>query len=36
MKLNVITDDLVNNQYNYQEVDLGDFLKSKIDKLNML
>lgn len=36
MKLNVITDDLVNNQYNYQEVDLGDFLKSKIEKLNTL
>lgn len=36
MKLNVITDDLVNNQYNYQEVDLCEFLKSKIEKLNTL
>lgn len=36
MKLNIITDDLINNQYNYQEVDLGDFLKSKIEKLNTL
>lgn len=36
MKLNVITDDLVNNQYNYPEVELGDFLKSKILKLNTL
>lgn len=35
MKLNVITDSL-NNEYNYEEVDLGDFLKSKIEKLNTL
>lgn len=36
MKLNVITDDLVNNEYNYREVDLSDFLKSKIEHLNTL
>lgn len=36
MKLNVITDDLVNNKYNYPEEDLGDFLKSKIEHLNTL
>lgn len=35
MKLNVISDSL-NNEYNYEDVDLGDFLKSKIEKLNTL
>ena len=34
MKLNVITDDLTHNKYNYAEVELSDFLKSKIEKLN--
>ena len=36
MKLNVITDDLTHNQYNYKEVDFSDFLKSKIERLNTL
>lgn len=35
MKLNVITDPL-NCEYKYPEVDLGDFLKQKIEKLNLL
>ena len=35
MKLNVITDPL-NCEYKYPEVDLGDFLKSKIERLNTL
>lgn len=36
MKLNVITDDLTHNKYNYAEVELSDFLKSKIEHLNTL
>lgn len=36
MKLNVITDDLVNNKYLYKEVELSDFLRSKIEHLNTL
>lgn len=36
MKLNVITDDLTHNKYNYAEVELSDFLKSKIERLNTL
>lgn len=35
MKLNVITDPL-NCEYKYQEVDLGDFLRQKIERLNLL
>lgn len=35
MKLNVITDPL-NCEYEYQEVDLGDFLRQKIERLNAL
>ena len=35
MKLNVITDPL-NCEYEYQEVDLGDFLRQKIERLNTL
>ena len=36
MKLNVITDNLTDNEYQYPEVDLGDFLRSKIERLNTL
>ena len=36
MKLNVITDELIGNEYNYKDVELDDFLKSKIVKLNAL
>jgi 5'-3' exonuclease len=36
MKLNVIQDDLINNEYNYPEVQFDDFLKSKIERLNTL
>ena len=36
MKLNVTTDELVGNKYNYKEVEFSDFLKSKIEKLNTL
>ena len=35
MKLNVITDPL-NCEYEYQEVDLGDFLRQKIERLSTL
>ena len=36
MKLNVITDDLVNNSYDYPEVEFSDFLKSKVERLNSM
>jgi len=35
MKLNIITDSL-NNDYNYTDIKLDDFLKSKIERLNTL
>lgn len=36
MKLNVITDKLIGNDYSYQLIGLSDFLKSKIERLNAL
>ena len=35
MKLNVIAEP-VNCEYEYQDVDLGDFLRQKIERLNAL